>query len=133
MALVLDLITLLAIIVGTAFSVAGVLGYLRFPDVYTRLHATGKVGVFGTVLLLVAAVLWTGAGVGRGLLLIALLMLAGPTTSHAIAAAAYRLGLPVYGERDDLAARGGLEDGPVAEDGPSAGRTGAMVETIDRD
>lgn len=117
MALILDLMTLLAILMGTAFSVAGVLGYLRFPDVYTRLHATGKVGVFGTVLLLVAAVLWTGAGVGRGLLLIALLMLAGPTTSHAIAAAAYRLGVPVSGERDDLAARGRLQDRP------SAGRT----------
>lgn len=105
MEFVRDLITLAAILGGTAFSVAGVLGYLRFPDVYTRLHATGKVGVFGTVLLLAAAVLWAGAGVGRGLLLIALLMLAGPATSHAIAAAAYRLGVPLAGERDDLAAR----------------------------
>lgn len=103
MALILDLLTFLAILAGTAYSIAGVLGYLRFPDVYTRLHATGKVGVFGTVLLLLAAVLWTGAGVGRGVLLIALLLLAGPATSHAIAAAAYRLGVPVHGKRDDLA------------------------------
>ena len=105
MDLVSDLITLVAILAGTVFSVAGVVGYLRFPDAYTRLHATGKVGVFGTVLLLTAAVLWTGAGVGRGLLLIALLMLASPTTSHAIASATYRLGLPMRGTRDDLAAR----------------------------
>ena len=104
MEVIRDLITFAAILGGTVFSVAGVLGYLRFPDVYTRLHATGKVGVFGTVLLLLAAVLWAGTGVGRGLLLMALLMLAGPATSHAIAAAAYRLGVPVYGERDDLAA-----------------------------
>lgn len=103
MDLIRDLLTLAAILGGTAFSMAGVLGYLRFPDVYTRLHATGKVGVFGAVLLLIAAVLWAGAGIGRGLLLMALLMIAGPTTSHAIAAAAYRLGVPVHGERDDLA------------------------------
>lgn len=118
MELIRDLITLAAILGGTVFSVAGVLGYLRFPDVYTRLHATGKVGVFGTVLLLLAAVLWAGAGVGRGLLLIALLMLAGPATSHAIAAAAYRLGVPVYGERDDLAAamRDRFDDMQMAAD-----------------
>lgn len=101
---ILGLLTLAAIVGGTIFSVAGVAGYVRFPDVYTRLHATGKVGVFGTVLLLVATVLWTGAGVGRALLLIALLMLVGPTISHVIAAAGYRLGVPVAGERDDRAA-----------------------------
>jgi multicomponent Na+:H+ antiporter subunit G len=105
MALVRDLLIFIAIVGGTIFSVAGVLGYLRFPDAYTRLHATGKVGVFGTVLLLVAAVLWTGAGIGRGLLLIVLLLLAGPTTSHAIATAAHRLGVPLKGSRDDLAAQ----------------------------
>jgi multicomponent Na+:H+ antiporter subunit G len=32
---------------------------LRLPDVYTRLHATGKVSVFGVVMLLLAAVFWT--------------------------------------------------------------------------
>ena len=34
----------LAVLIGTFFSVTGVLGYYRLPDVYTRLHATGKVG-----------------------------------------------------------------------------------------
>jgi len=118
MELIRDLITFVAILGGTIFSVAGVLGYLRFPDVYTRLHATGKVGVFGTVLLLAAAVVWADAGVGRGLLLMALLMLAGPATSHAIAAAAYRLGVPVHGERDDLAARmrDRIEEGQAVAD-----------------
>ncbi|MBK8985985.1 MAG: monovalent cation/H(+) antiporter subunit G [Chloroflexi bacterium] len=78
---------------GTFFSVVGIIGYIRLPDVYTRLHATGKVGVFGVVLLLIAAVAWTPLGWGKGLLLIVLLMVAGPVTSHAIASAAYRLGL----------------------------------------
>jgi len=110
MELVLNLLVFAAILGGTAFSVAGVLGYLRFPDAYTRLHATGKVGVFGAVLLLTAAVLWTDAGIGRGLLLIVLLMLTGPTTSHIIGSTAYRLGVPMQGQRDDLAARRGGEE-----------------------
>jgi len=86
------------------FSTLGVLGYIRLPDVYARLHATGKVGVFGVVLLLVAAVAWTPLGLGKGLVLIALLLIAGPVTSHALASAAYRIGIPVKGAlRDDLA------------------------------
>ena len=101
---VLQLITLLAVVTGTIFSALGVLGYIRLPDVYTRLHATGKVGVFGVVLLLVAAVAWTPLGLGKGLVLIALLLVVGPVTSHALASAAYRISIPMAGRlRDDLA------------------------------
>ncbi len=98
----LQLVAIVAVVVGTLFSLVGILGYIRLPDVYTRLHATGKVGVFGAVLLLVAAVSGTNLGVGKGLVLIALLLIAGPVTSHAIASAAYRLGIPMVGSRDDL-------------------------------
>jgi len=104
MDLVLQLIAILAVVSGTMFSALGVLGYIRLPDVYARLHATGKVGVFGVVLLLVAAVAWTPLGLGKGFVLIALLLIAGPVTSHALASAAYRIGIPVKGAlRDDLA------------------------------
>jgi multicomponent Na+:H+ antiporter subunit G len=104
MDLLLQLITILAVVVGTIFSALGVLGYIRLPDVYTRLHATGKVGVFGVVMLLGAAVAWTPLGLGKGLVLIALLLIAGPVTSHALASAAYRIGIPVKDAlRDDLA------------------------------
>lgn len=97
--------TIIAVAVGTAFSALGVLGYIRMPDVYTRLHATGKVGVFGVVILLVAAVLWTPLGLGKALVLILFLLMAGPATSHALASAAYRIGIPLaQATRDDLAA-----------------------------
>lgn len=101
-----DLIAVAAVLVGTAFSLIGVLGMLRMPDVYTRLHATGKVSVFGVVLLLVAAIAITPLGFGKGLVLIALLVITGPAASHALSSAAYRIGLPLRGAlRDDLAAR----------------------------
>ena len=104
MEIVLQAIAILAVVAGTAFSVLGVLGYVRLPDVYTRLHAVGKVGVFGAVLLLLGAVAWTPLGLGKGLVLIALLPLAGPMTAHALASAAYRVGIPLSKPiRDDLA------------------------------
>ena len=103
MTTILQLFAIVAVLTGTFFSVVGVLGFIRLPDVYTRLHATGKVGVFGVVLLLFAAVVWTPLGWGRALILMAFLMITGPVTSHAIGSAANRIGLPRKGaERDDL-------------------------------
>lgn len=100
----LQFIALIAVITGTFFSIIGMLGLVRFPDVYSRLQATGKVAVFGVVLLLVAAAAWTPLSWGRALLLILLLMVAGPVTSHTIASAAYRIGIPMKRFiRDDLA------------------------------
>jgi multisubunit Na+/H+ antiporter MnhG subunit len=59
--------------------------------------------VFGAVLLLLGAVAWTPLGLGKGLVLIALLLLAGPITAHALASAAYRVGIPQsQAIRDDL-------------------------------
>jgi len=99
----LQLIVILAVLVGTFFSVVGVLGLIRLPDVYARLHAAGKVGIFGVVLLLVAAVVWTPLGWGKALLLMLLLMVAGPVTAHAIGSAAYQVNLPIKDAvRDDL-------------------------------
>jgi multicomponent Na+:H+ antiporter subunit G len=67
------------------------------------------------VLLLVAAAAWTPLGWGRALLLILLLMVAGPVTSHAIASAAYRVGIPMkQAIRDDLA--GKVIDAGTVED-----------------
>lgn len=102
---ILDFLAILAVLLGTLFSFAGVLGYVRLPDVYTRLHATGKVGLYGVVLLLVAAVVGSGVAVSKALALIFFLLIAGPATAHALASAAYRVGIrPRPAARDDLAA-----------------------------
>ena len=94
---------LLALILGTAFSLVGVLGFFRMPDVYTRLHPTGKVSIFGVVLLLVAAIALTPLKLGKGLVLIGLVTLAGPVVAHAISSAAYCLGIPLrHAVRNDL-------------------------------
>lgn len=104
MTTLLQLAAIFVIVIGTAFSVIGMIGFLRLPDVYTRLHATGKVSTFGVVLLLVAAALLTPVGWGKVVLLIALVLIAGPVVSHAIGSSAYRIGIPMqHGVRDDLA------------------------------
>ena len=89
---------------GTFFSIIGVLGYFRLPDVYTRIHAAGMVSILGVVLLLAAAALHTAVSWGHTLVLIFFLLAAGPPVGHAIGSAAHRIGLPRYRPaRDDLA------------------------------
>ncbi|MBM4155906.1 MAG: hypothetical protein FJ221_12890 [Lentisphaerae bacterium] len=96
-------LAIVAILVGTGFSVVAVAGYIRLPDVYCRLHAAGKVGVFGVTLLLVASVALGAQQPGKAVLLLLFLVLAGPATSHALASAAYRMGLgPRAARRNDL-------------------------------
>lgn len=103
---ILQLIAIILVVVGTFFSVVGVLGYVRLPDVYTRLHATGKVGVFGVIFLLLAAVVVTSLSWGKALLLALFLLAAGPATSHVLASAAHRLRIPLANaRRNDLAKR----------------------------
>lgn len=100
----LTIIAILTVCIGTFFSLTGVIGYIRFPDVYTKLHASAKVSVFGVVLLMVAAISWTPLSIGKGLVLISLLLISGPVISHTLASAAYRIKLPLtQAARDDLA------------------------------
>jgi multicomponent Na+:H+ antiporter subunit G len=100
---ILIFVAILAVCIGTFFSLTGVLGYIRFPDVYTRLHATAKVSVFGAVFLMAAAISWTPLTLGKGLVLISLLLISGPVISHALASAAYRIRIFLQQtQRDDL-------------------------------
>ena len=48
------------LLVGLAVMTLGVYGILRFPDVYTRLHASGKASFLGVSLLLVAGTVGGG-------------------------------------------------------------------------
>ncbi len=99
------LLGIFLLVVGGVFSALGMLGVHRLPDVYTRLHATGKVTAFGAVMTLAAgvAVLPT-LTIPKGLIIIIFLLLASPVVAHTISSAAYKTGLSLAkAERDDLA------------------------------
>jgi len=99
----LYIIATAAVAAGTFFSIVGVLGYMRLPDVFTRIHAAGMVGIFGVVLLLLAAALNASVSWGHALVLVSFLLAAGPPVGHAIGSAAYRINLPRKSAvRDDL-------------------------------
>lgn len=98
------------IIAGAALTVAGSLGLLRLPDVYNRLHATGKSATLGVACLALGA--WIASGVAnvpgaKHLVILLFLFLTGPVGTHMIFRASYFTGVPLAREtgRDDLAGR----------------------------
>ena len=77
------------VVLGLALLTVGVYGVVRFPDVYTQLHAASKAGFLGVGALLASAALEGDAAVvARAVLITALLAFTTPVAAHAIGRAA---------------------------------------------
>ncbi len=100
----MEIIGLVVLWVGIFFSVVGVVGLVRMPDLYCRLHATGKVSTVGLAGLLVGAALLMPSAALKLIALAIFALLTLPVSTHVIAAAAYRYGsYKATLSRDDLA------------------------------
>ncbi|HEX5994771.1 MAG TPA: monovalent cation/H(+) antiporter subunit G [Jiangellales bacterium] len=100
---VLDVASGVLLLAGSLFAVTGGVGLLRLPDFYTRTHAAGLMDSAGAVLILLGLLLRApdlGSGV-RLLLIVAFLLITGPTATHALAHAARNDGVRVWAERKD--------------------------------
>ena len=93
--MITNMLTITLLLVGVFFMLAGTIGFVRFPDFYSRMHATGKCDTLGEGLMLVALIVYGGATFVsvKILFLITFILLANPTSTHAIAKAAYDVGL----------------------------------------
>lgn len=101
----MEILGLVALWVGIGFCVVGVVGLIRMPDLYCRLHAAGKVSTVGLCGLLLGTALIMPSAALKLLALAIFAVLTLPVSTHAIAAAAYRHGiLPSQAVRDDMAA-----------------------------
>ncbi|MBN8637686.1 MAG: monovalent cation/H(+) antiporter subunit G [Anaerolineae bacterium] len=95
--MVLELIGALILLIGVFFSVIGVWGAIRLPDVFTRLHASSKVSSVGIVGLLIASALLLPATAPKAVALGILILFSAPVASQAIARSAYRDGCVIVG------------------------------------
>lgn len=84
-----------AILLGTLFVLLGVVGFFRFPDFYTRLHAATVTDTAGAGLFVLGLALHTGFDVATLKLAFILLFsfFTSPTGSYAVANSAVRFGL----------------------------------------
>ncbi|MBW2630966.1 MAG: monovalent cation/H(+) antiporter subunit G [Deltaproteobacteria bacterium] len=90
---------------GIFFFTAATIGILRFPDFFTRLHATGKSDTLAVLLCLIGLAIYEGISTtALKIVFIAVFMaLAQPTATHAISKAALRRGVQPWmkGEKEN--------------------------------
>ncbi len=55
---VIDIIVYVFLAIGVVFNTLGVIGLLRFPDLYTRMHATTKATTFGSIFTSLAVIVY---------------------------------------------------------------------------
>jgi multicomponent Na+:H+ antiporter subunit G len=92
---ILDLISIGLLLLGGLFFLAGTVGLLRFPDVYTRLHALTKADNLGLGLVVAGLALQaeSWAAVGKLMLIWLLVLVASAFACHLVARAALRRGI----------------------------------------
>ena len=98
---VLDVVSSALLLGGVALAVVAGIGLLRFPDVFSRMHAATKPATLGLLMVCLGAVLVVEDGSHRTkLVLVAVFQfLTAPVAAHMIGRAAYRSGT---GALDDL-------------------------------
>ncbi len=92
MTFLLDLGVCLLLWAGFFFIFAGAVGLLRLPDIYTRMHASGKCDTLGTTLVLLALATQAGKYTEfiKLLVLWALIWSINPVITHLIGKTAYQ-------------------------------------------
>ncbi len=98
---VTSILVLLLFLTGLFFNFSAVVGIIRMPDLYCRLHSSSKNTTLGSILIVVGLALrefQAGEGpAGLKVLLIgAFLLIVTPIGSHALARAAYKYGVPLW-------------------------------------
>lgn len=96
--MIMEILTALFLSGGALFFLLGTIGLLRFPDVYTRLHAVTKCDTLGLGLVLVGLMLYEGATLAsvKMVFIIIFVFLTNPTAAHALARATYKHGVKLW-------------------------------------
>lgn len=96
--------------ISALFAIIGAIGFFRFPDFYTRVHAATMVTVGGACLALASLAISAYSSPQHGpvytikiLMIIVFILITNPTGSHALASAAYNTGIrPRKLAKDDM-------------------------------
>lgn len=89
---------ILIMLLGLPFFLSGTIGLLRFPDIYTRLHALTKADNLGLGLIILGLILqaeeWTA--IGKLLFIWILVLIASSACSHLVARSALQKKIPPW-------------------------------------
>lgn len=98
-------ISSLLVLCGCFVFVSATVGFLRFPDFYTRMHSTGKGDTLGILLVLLGLALFSLSedrsfmGIvkaGKMMMIVVFWFVASPTATHALLRSAFKSGIKPY-------------------------------------
>ena len=89
-----DVLSAAMMLSGAALAAVAALGLVRFPDVFSRMHAATKPATLGLLLVTVGAALQMddGGDAVKLLLVAAFQLITAPIAAHMVGRAAYRAG-----------------------------------------
>lgn len=98
--MILDIICIVLIVLGMIFFFGAVIGLLRFPDFYTRMHAAGKGDTLSSILILAGFAIYHLHSMAlpdilvsaKILFIVVFIFLTSPTSTHALMRAGYEQG-----------------------------------------
>jgi multicomponent Na+:H+ antiporter subunit G len=106
---ILEVIALLLTAIGVGFMLVSSIGLIRMPDLYTRVHTSGKAGTLGIAGILLGVAFFQAdlLTATKMVALIVFFLLTAPAASHMLDRAAYLTGVkPMEGTApDDLRGR----------------------------
>jgi len=100
---ILDILSWICLMGGSFLGISGAVGLFRFPDFFTRIHASGVTDTMCTVLIIGGLMLQAESWqmLAKLLMILLLLTYTSPTSAHSLAKSAIRGGLrPTLGSGD---------------------------------
>jgi len=89
--LIQEILVIIFLFGGAFFYFVGVVGLIRLPDVFSRMHATTKSDTMGAGLIFIGLIIWQGMTfISLNILIVLIFIwLTNPTASHYIAKVEY--------------------------------------------
>ena len=98
MNMLIDILSWILLMGGAFFGISGAIGTVRFPDFYTRVHASSVTDTLCAAMIILGLILQTGFTLVsvKLIFILGFLWYTSPAASHAMVRAAHFMNIPPY-------------------------------------
>ena len=114
MTVVVDILSWIFLVAGGAFCIIGMIGIIRLPDMFARLHGASVTDTLGAGFIITGLVLQSGFTLvtAKLIIIMGLILLTSPVATHALAQAAFHAGVRPKLAHDETGGHIAGEDEP---------------------
>jgi len=112
--LVVDIVSWIFLVAGGVFCVIGMIGIIRLPDMFARLHGASVTDTLGAGFIIIGLILQAGFTLvaAKLIIIMGLILLTSPVATHALAQAALHAGIRPRLTHDETGGHIAGEDEP---------------------